>query len=85
MSLKFHPLTNQDTALKDYVPASLMPQIQSIQLVYDKDQRSPNTWDAIAIRFNRGVKKEELLQLFVKLKPDEYWGRENGYYVFWWD
>lgn len=79
--------TDADTSVFEFIPRRIRGRIFSVKLVWtNKDRaRRPNEWEALAIKFRPDVKKDELIDLVVGLKADEYWGKVDGHYVMWFD
>ena len=75
--------TEQDTALREYIKRD--SSIADIRLVHNEMNRRPNTWTAIAVKFNKKLSREKVVEKVVELHADEYWGKSKGYHIFWWD
>lgn len=80
--LVLHNVTSGDTSLKEYLKKDA--DMLDVKLVHTVGPRNPNTWTAVAIKFKR-LSQEKLLEKVVSLRADEYWGKSNGYHIFWWD
>jgi hypothetical protein len=60
--------------------------IADIKVIWDSEsKRNGDTWEGLAIRFQDNLSQLDLIRAIVSLKPDEYWGLQDGYHLFWFD
>lgn len=87
-----HESTGEDgPSINPYLrrlPLKKRDMIRDIRLVWNgKGERMANEWEAMAISFDNDAieGQSDLIGFVTFLKPDEYWGFQDGYHIFWWD